>query len=143
MIVQAQLSWICVLGLVAVSGCTGGGIRGWDGTAGALHRVGSMHPHAKEAYPSARRSTTLDNAIVGLDRREVEARLGPPTTESQRGLGRAMEYRDRHCSIELTLYPEVKSRVYRALAYQVSSNDHTHQSNRACLERFAARIRER
>ncbi len=82
----------------------------------------------------------FDREISGLDQPEIEARLGPPVVEKAQGIGKALEYRERNCSIELTFYPEVETRVYRALAYQVKSDDDTNRGKRACLEHFATLI---
>jgi hypothetical protein len=114
-----------------------------NGAIVAHRPVNRAHSEGKSSSPATPPSELLEGAIVGLDQMHVDARFGEPVTEREYGLGKAMEYRYRDCSLEVTLYPEIDTRVYRALAYQVTSDDNTAQSNRACVERFADRVRKR
>jgi hypothetical protein len=137
----AKLIRIGWLGLLALSGCAVGPSTG-PGSGSVVHAPAASL-HAQQSPPPSRMAkTAIEKAIVGLDQPQVESRLGRPTSERARGIARAMEYRDRHCSIEVTLYPEVETRVYRALAYEVTSDD-SHQSSHDCLQQFAARMRGR
>ena len=131
------------MGLLALSACGSERMPAYDGLAIADAGRKPVLPQRKPSVPSRVADVTLRGEIFGLDRTEVDARLGAPVEQQDHGVGQAMEYRDRHCSIEVTMYPEVETRIYRALAYQVTSDDHTPQSTRNCLERFTSRIRAR
>jgi hypothetical protein len=133
---------ICLVGCTTLSACNFEKPEPYP-------RRSSLGQHAHRAHIETHASPhavpaneVLENAIIGRDQPQMAASLGEPVEERERGLGKATEYRDRNCSLEVTLYPEVDTRVYRALAYQVTSDEHTPQSKRACIERFAARVRQ-
>jgi hypothetical protein len=80
------------------------------------------------------------NGYIGLDRPELQALLGDPSAEYRDGVSERLEFHDRGCSLQLRLYPEVDSRVYRTLTFEVSSDDSVVLRERACAERFASRL---
>jgi hypothetical protein len=130
---------IVVLGSVVLSGCVVGygppiSTPGAEGppTVRALPR--------RAARPAPPATAVALQQIIGLDQPEVEARLGSPVIENVDGLTKVLEFRERRCSMELRLYPDVNSRAFRTLSFEVTSDANTPQGVRTCIRRFASRI---
>lgn len=77
--------------------------------------------------------------IIGKSEAELRALLGPPTTVEERAPGKLWRYRDGQCTLDVQLYPDVQTRQYGTLAYEVKSDDNTDEGNRACLAQLRAR----
>jgi hypothetical protein len=133
-------SWhsVCVIGLVALTGCA---IPFWhngdDRASGQSRHVEArsrLHPPAAKSA----RKATLDE-VVGLDEAQLRSRFGPPSSEEDKAPGKVWHYRSGHCRVDLDLYPDVETRVYRALAYEVTSDDGSHEKEHHCLAELALR----
>jgi hypothetical protein len=77
--------------------------------------------------------------IVGKNESEVRAMLGPPTTVEERAPGKIWRYRDGQCTLAVQLYPDVQTRQFGTLSYEVKSDDNTAEGNRACMAQLRAR----
>lgn len=77
--------------------------------------------------------------LIGLDEGELQKLLGPPTLQEDRAPGKTWRYRDGRCTLDLSLYPDVETRVYRTLSYEVSSDDHTDEGKRLCMVELQSR----
>jgi hypothetical protein len=131
-----------VVGLVVLTGCAAPFWRSGDGqSAGHPRRVEAakrpLPPVAKAAGSAA------SERFIGLDEAQLRARFGPPTSEEERAPGKIWRYRQGPCTVALDLYPDVESRVFRALAYEVTSNDGSPEKERHCLAELALRSRNR
>jgi hypothetical protein len=71
--------------------------------------------------------------LVGLDERQVEAMLGPPTEQEDRPPAKTWRYRGERCTVDLALYPDVETRVFRTLSYEVVTGEDTAAQERRCL----------
>jgi hypothetical protein len=76
--------------------------------------------------------------LIGKSENEVRALFGPPTTVEERAPGKTWRYRNGTCSLDVQLYPDVQTRQFGTLAYEVKSNDNTDEGNRACLAQLRA-----
>jgi hypothetical protein len=81
--------------------------------------------------------------LIGLGEDQIEAALGPPMLQEDRAPTKLWVFRDHACTISVTLYPDVETRKYHALAYEVISDVHTAERTRQCIAEFAARFPER
>jgi hypothetical protein len=63
----------------------------------------------------------------------LRALLGPPTSVEERAPGKTWRYRDGQCSVDIQLYPDVQTRRFGTLAYEVKSDDNTDEGKRGCL----------
>jgi hypothetical protein len=81
-------------------------------------------------------ATFIPGSLIGMDEQQLVALLGPPTSEKDQAPGKIWRYRKSRCTVDLTLYPDVQTRIYRALAYEVSSNDNSPDGKRLCLAEF-------
>ncbi len=71
--------------------------------------------------------------LVGLDEHQLTALLGAPNEQEEPAPGKIWRYRKANCTLDITLYPDVVTRTYRSLAYEVTSNDNTAEGKRDCV----------
>jgi hypothetical protein len=71
--------------------------------------------------------------IIGLDEIELRALLGPPESEELHAPGKILRYGGVHCRLSVALYPEVQTRIFKALSYEVTGDDITPEGRRVCL----------
>jgi hypothetical protein len=77
--------------------------------------------------------------LVGKSEGQVRAMLGPPTSVEERAPGKTWHYRDGRCSVDVQLYPDVQTRQFGTLAYEVKSDDNSDEGRRDCLARLRTR----
>jgi hypothetical protein len=92
---------------------------------------------AAVATPAPTRSAPL--TLVGKSEGQVRAMLGPPTSVEERAPGKTWHYRDGRCSVDVQLYPDVQTRQFGTLAYEVRSDDNSDEGKRDCLARLQSR----
>ena len=93
---------------------------------------------SKEEPPREAAATPSVN-LIGKSEGELRALLGPPTTVEERAPGKTWRYRDGQCTLDVQLYPDVQTRQFGTLAYEVKSDDNTDEGNRACLGQLRTR----
>ncbi|WP_068438019.1 hypothetical protein [Magnetospirillum sp. XM-1] len=71
-------------------------------------------PPARPAPPPA----VSPESLGGLNRDEVRALFGPPTSETTRAMGTIWRYRRGECALSLVFYPEVGTEIERVLSYE-------------------------
>jgi hypothetical protein len=76
--------------------------------------------------------------LIGKSENEVRALFGPPTTVEERAPGKTWRYRKGSCTLDVQLYPDVQTRQFGTLAYEVKSDDNTDEGNRACMAQLRA-----
>ncbi len=81
--------------------------------------------------------------LIGKSEGQVRALLGPPTSVEERAPGKTWHYRDGQCSANVQLYPDVQTRQFGTLAYEVKSDDNTDEGKRGCVAQFSARAHSR
>ena len=84
-------------------------------------------------------STPASVSLIGKSEGQVRALLGPPTSVEERAPGKTWHYRDGQCSADVQLYPDVQTRQFGTLAYEVKSDDNTDEGKRGCVARFSSR----
>lgn len=82
---------------------------------------------------------TAPVTLVGKSEGQVRAMLGPPTSVEERAPGKTWHYRDGRCSVDVQLYPDVQTRQFGTLAYEVKSDDNSDEGKRDCLARLRSR----
>jgi hypothetical protein len=140
-----QWSWppLCFAALVFVSGCD---LSTFDNPAKPPRRVAAAHPRPTPSRPAAAPATAPTAApdsgasLIGLNEDQLLARLGPPAAErDDQPPGKTWRYQHKDCTVDFTLYPDVQTRIYRALAYEVINNDNSATAKRLCLAELEAR----
>ena len=64
-------------------------------------------------------------SLAGKSETELRAMLGAPTSEEDRPPGKRWRYRDGQCTLDVQLYPDVQTKQFGTLAYEVKSDDNT------------------
>ena len=82
-------------------------------------------------------------ALIGQDEEQVRALLGQPSEEEAHTPGKTWRYRRGRCALDVALYPDVHSRIYRTLTYEVTSDDNTDAGKRLCTTEFQSLARLR
>jgi hypothetical protein len=77
--------------------------------------------------------------LAGKSESEVRTLLGPPNSEEERAPGKTWHYRDGPCAVDVHLYPDVQTRQFGTLAYEVKSDDNTDEGKRSCLAHLRSR----
>lgn len=80
--------------------------------------------------------------LIGLDQHQIESQLGPPSQEVQHSPAMEALFRAGNCTLSVTLYPDVKTRIYHALAYRMISDVDTDEERRLCSAIFDARLHD-
>ena len=82
-------------------------------------------------------------SIAGRSETELRALFGAPTSEEDRPPGKRWRYRDGSCTMDIQLYPDVQTKQFGTLAYEVKSDDNSDEGKRACLAQFQSRAQPR
>jgi hypothetical protein len=81
--------------------------------------------------------------LAGKSDNELRALLGTPTSEEERPPGKRWRYRDGQCTLDVQLYPDVQTKQFGTLAYEVKSDDNSDEGKRLCLAQFQSRVQAR
>jgi hypothetical protein len=71
--------------------------------------------------------------LVGQDESRIQALFGRPNEEVEAAPGKIWRYTQSNCRLDVNLYPDVQTRVFRTLAYEVTSHDNSDEGRRNCL----------
>jgi hypothetical protein len=123
----------CGFGVLVLSNCdmSSPEVVGPASRASAPHTA--SHPAAQD---NKRSSPNLE--LVGLDEAQVTKLLGPPSESRDEAPGKWLSYRRKSCRLNLSLYPDVETRKFRTLSYEVISDDDTNQGKSYCRSSFGA-----
>lgn len=86
-----------------------------------------------DAPDPERRPPAAPLELVGLDEDQLRATLGAPSEQAESAPGKVWRYERNSCVVEVSLYPDVQSLIFRVLKYEVTSDDDTAKGNSACL----------
>jgi hypothetical protein len=101
--------------------------------------VPEAKPEPPKAEPVRETAAAVPLNLVGKSESEVLALLGPPTSIQQRTPGKTWHYQRGQCSADVQLYPDVQTRKFGTLAYEVKSDDNTDEGKRGCMAQFSSR----
>jgi len=132
----------------AVTGCHSGKT---DKSAGqptpaveavAAAPVAPPPPH-KKPHPTpavvATAKPQIDD-LIGWNETEIRTVFGAPTAQEDHAPTKRLVYHDRQCTMNVTLYPEVETRQFQALNYEVNADDGSAKRQQACVAEFSARL---
>jgi hypothetical protein len=77
-----------------------------------------------------------EELLIGIDERGAEKLFGAPHRRHDNATNKTWYYRDGSCALDLYFYMDMSSRVFRTLAYEVSSNDQSAESRDQCIARL-------
>jgi hypothetical protein len=101
---------------------------------------------AAAASDTPQRRLPPDSAAVtlsGKSEAELREMLGTPTSEEDRPPGKRWRYRDGQCTLDVQLYPDVQTKQFGTLAYEVKSDDNTDEGKRLCVAQIQSRVQAR
>jgi len=78
-------------------------------------------------------------SLAGKSESELRVLLGAPTSEEDRPPGKRWRYRDGQCTLDVQLYPDVQTKQFGTLAYEVKSDDNSDEGKRDCMARLKSR----
>jgi hypothetical protein len=110
-------------------------------TATATAKPAAAEPAVAAATPAKAAPASPAEPInfIGKSEDEVRTLLGPPTSVEERAPGKTWRYRDGQCTVDIQLYPDVQTRRFGTLAYEVKSDDNTDEGKRGCLAQLQSR----
>lgn len=113
-------------------------------TGPAASAAGEASATTAASDPTAR-PTSAGSAVplAGKSESELRALLGTPTSEEDHPPGKRWRYRDGTCTLDVELYPDVQTKQFGTLAYEVKSDDNTDEGRRLCLAQLQSRIQAR
>lgn len=142
----------CAIAAVGLAGCEGGPFGnhnvGPQKTAHARPRtVTKPAPSDAPVWDRTARSGSVAGDkggkpvnLVGMDEHQLESVLGPPNEQEDRAPAKTWRYRNGNCVVDLALYPDVETRVFRTLSYEVTTGEDTAAEERLCLAELQARV---
>jgi hypothetical protein len=111
-------------------------------TAAAAPKPATTATTAEPAVASAPAKLTTTAApvdLIGKSEGELRTLLGPPTSVEERAPGKTWHYREGQCTVDIQLYPDVQTKQFGTLAYEVKSDDNTDEGKRGCLAQLQSR----
>jgi hypothetical protein len=81
--------------------------------------------------------------FAGKSEKEIRALLGPPTEELNRPPGKRWLYRDGQCTLSVQFFPDIQTKQFAALSYEVGSDNDTDEGRRLCFAQFQSRAQAR
>jgi hypothetical protein len=93
---------------------------------------------AKASAPVSTTPTTATAPVqlVGMNEGEVQALLGAPSLVEDHAPGKTWRFRKNDCVLSVALYPDVQTRVFHTLSYEVTSDDHNAGAKQLCETKF-------
>jgi len=76
--------------------------------------------------------------LVGLSEAEIQNLMGRPSLMDDRPPAKTWRYLRGGCTLTLALYPDVETRIFRALTYEVTSDDPANATDKHCRVQFSA-----
>jgi hypothetical protein len=113
------------------------------GTTPASPETSASETATASASPIRSSSDAPAVTLAGKSENEVRALLGTPTSEEERPPGKRWRYRDGQCTLDVQLYPDVQTKQFGTLAYEVKSDDNSDEGKRLCLAQFQSRVQAR
>jgi hypothetical protein len=131
----------------AVTGCAHSG--NIDKSAGqpapavvavAAAPVVAAPPHKKPHPPVVANAKPQIDELIGWNESEIRTVFGAPAAQEDHAPTKRLVYHDRQCTMDVTLYPEVETRQFQALNYEVNADDGSAKRQQACVAEFSARL---
>ncbi len=133
---QTMRRWtgVCLAAVAVLPGC--------DLAPGTS--VKTRHTAAVRARTAPTAAPTSGGSLIGLAEDELVAKLGRPVAErDDQPPAKTWRYVHKNCTVDFTLYPDVQTRIYRALAYEVTNDDNSAAAKRLCLAELESRTHDR
>jgi hypothetical protein len=97
-------------------------------------------PRAGSAVANASVARPQIDQLIGLDEAGIKTAFGAPAAEEDHAPTKRWVYRVRQCTMDVTFYPEVETRQFHALNYEVTSDDGSAKRQQACVAEFSSHL---
>ena len=71
--------------------------------------------------------------VIGLDLAQISRLLGEPAFRTEQPPAKVWSYAGSGCAMRVFVYPDIKSRVFRALTYEIQGTDGSLLAKRRCF----------
>jgi len=71
--------------------------------------------------------------VIGLDLAQISRLLGEPAFRTEQPPAKVWSYAGSGCAMRVFVYPDIKSRVFRALTYEIQGTDGSPLAKRRCF----------
>jgi hypothetical protein len=144
--VLRTMSAISLAASVALGGCTSSpkpdeGQKAAGTTTVPEKKVAAVSARAHSKSDTSKNATSavrLDQ-LIGLDEASLRSLLGQPAATEEAAPSKLWIYRRRQCTMNITLYPDVETRKFYALNYEVSGNDGSTRQQQ-CITQFSSQL---
>ena len=75
-----------------------------------------------------------------MDEAGIRVMMGEPSSTREEPPTKLWVYRLHKCTMEVTFYPDVETRKFHALNYEVTNDDGSPKRQQQCLAEFSARF---
>jgi hypothetical protein len=96
----------------------------------------SPKPDVKTTVIAAREKI---DELIGLDEASLKSVLGEPAATENTAPSKLWVYRKRQCTMNVTLYPDVETKKFHALNYEVNGNDGSARQQQ-CITQFSSQL---
>lgn len=74
--------------------------------------------------------------LIGLDQTAAADLLGQPSLQNEKPPAKVWTYNSKDCVLSLFFYPDINTRIFRSLTYEIKSEDETDAGKQRCLAYF-------
>jgi hypothetical protein len=100
-----------------------------------------VHPKRPHPAPAVAADTRPQiDELIGLNEAEIRTAFGAPAAQEDHAPTKSWVYHAKQCTLNVTLYPEVETRQFQALNYEVNADDGSAKRQQACIAEFSARL---
>ena len=96
-------------------------------------------PHVKKPKAPVAPRAQIDE-LVGWNESELKTVFGAPASQEDHAPTKRLVYHLKQCTLNVTLYPEVETKQFHALNYEVNSDDGSAKRQQACIAEFTSRL---
>ena len=108
--------------------------------AAAAAPVAAPPPHKKPHPVVVAMAKPQIDELIGWNESEIRTVFGAPASQEDQAPTKRLVYRTKQCTMNVTLYPEVETRQFQALNYEVNADDGSAKRQQACVAEFSARL---
>jgi hypothetical protein len=99
----------------------------------------AVQPHVRKPKAPAAPKPQIEE-VIGWNESELRNVFGEPVSREDHTPTKQLVYRLKQCTLNVTLYPEVDTKQFHALNYEVNSDDGSAKRQQACVTEFTARL---